>query len=375
MSSFKSKRKKFSLQETQTYSVEEGLPLVDEKKLRAALKSMFIVPMFFTQLTGSIFFIVDKQNQLTITKPLVVTLIVSFFLTIVYVLFYFTFSKFCGVFFLEYNEFDRQSNVIQIVSQFTNALILRVWIIKKWEEFKLFHENLNKLTCDLVIHSQISDFESFPESGQPYMGWIKRNRREFCKHCWLCVCVLSVNCILFSLSGYFFSAVLYEQSRPLMITLVLASSIWMCVNYVSTPSITCWFICYIRWMRDNFNFIAWETENLLQSHRARKLDSPSCTKYALDSMQSQANELWNHLERLETIVDKFNTLFGVPIIAWTISTSALILHQSFIVVKWIQQGIYIVLLFMVIMFFLQPLCVWNLCNASFKFSSRVSLLS
>lgn len=361
MSLDKSSRKRLCLKGTQI-PVEDEIPM-NEPKLRATLKSVFTYPMIMPQICGYIPFAVDKSNQLQISGPVVTFFVFNIIFQILQYSLYFYLSATCKN--VGGNDTDKHANLVQFLGTGVGGLLFRIWIVKKRAEFKMFHETLNKLTCSLVLDSSEPNEGSLLEGSEfSYITWVKEARNVFSNYFRLCFMFSLVNfiCLTVLLIGLLPNI---PQIPILFIVFFVGAIVWLCIHAVASPSLAIWFASYTKWLATSFNAIAGESQKLL------KLSRDVDFQFSPKDLATKVNTLWNHLEQLECLVDKFNMLFGIPIFIWVLSTSALLLQQTYIVLRWIQYGFYTPAFATIFVVMLYPLSIWSLCNACFEFSVKV----
>lgn len=332
--------------------MEEEKNQADKSQLRSALKSMFKFSYLPAQFSGVIIFKPDNSNCLTVSWIVLTSYIANFFLQAVFFLLYVAGSSECGAFFAEYSSVDRRINFMQTVWLASGGLLIRFWNVWKWGELKTFHESLNQVACNLLANAN-------SQSQNAYLERIKLFRVEFQKRVILLAAFLFISLAMFCSTLLYFLP-LFPHPEAKIIILLIVFILFNVILSVISPSLMMLFSVYIQWLQFNFEFISTESKMLVNSGLLRPED-----------VTIKVKKLWGHMQNLEILVQQFNSLFEFPIVLWIASTTSVMLHQAFVILRWIQVGFYVGAVYTSQLAILYPVTIFSMCNTCFHFSREV----
>lgn len=329
------------------------------------IKSFLSFPTFLGQLSGHIVLKLDSSNRLQRSPILLFSLLLNAIINVYTVVVYFSLSDNCGYFFGEYSSSDRYANILNMAAMTLGSLIFRAWSLLKRRELADFQDKLATLTSDLITDSE--NLYDTSLAYQPLMQSAKHFvRKSLCYFLPFALIAFSITCLGF---GHFVTIYKKTSSPAHIIFSTLILITWFyCMSY---PTLGMWLCCYIRWLLMGTHVLMKNSTELLILEKSSTFSKSEEHTRFQEEMLSKVRKMLQQWELLESLVERFNSLFGVPLISWVLTISTVILHQSFIILRWIHIQFVIGAVSTALMMLLYPVSIYNLCSEADKFSSEV----
>ncbi|CAL8103164.1 unnamed protein product [Orchesella dallaii] len=343
---------------------------IQESDIRKYLKTMCRLPISFLQLGGLTLLSLNDNNQLHFQSfgyP-------SFFAIFQLFILFLPYSKQAshGVmdsraeFVGDFTDIDQFAHWTVVGFVTFGYVLIRIVNAVNLRRHSKFHENLNEISNELIFfQGKILDATSV--SAQEFTKAIGETTKYLRKIGKVIAGIITALCVamFFSLL-HILRANLFRMWAILLTPILLIDYSVAVVMYYSQDYL---YILYIKWLGLGYHFIKINFLRLLNSEQCSESDNDDDNAHVV--LENKLQSLLGLCEKLERIVDEFNSLFQVPIIIWLFSTCVVLMQQLYMVMTWLNVGEFQVLLSFAVATPLYPINIYILCNAGTVFVREV----
>ncbi|CAL8103170.1 unnamed protein product [Orchesella dallaii] len=247
-------------------------------------------------------------------------------------------------FFVQRSSIDQYIQSMVIGLTFGAQMLFRLVFVTQCKKFETFQRTLNSFFCELVLKDDTTSKILYLELIADAKAKLKNKtiRLGF-------LAALNMAAIT--------EPVLYIIAATHFPYCVLLPAIFINSTVMSAffALLSLWINSYMQWFSIGFQIIRKKSES-------KRLNREGIRR------------LLYHKESLDDLVQEFNSLFQIPMIAWLFCVCIFATQQQIVIFQWIQLGSWVKVVVFLPTTILYPICIGSVCNAGSGFTNEILMM-